>query len=165
MDNSLAKEYSVKSVKNRCGGEVRCVLLRRQEPVAKYESTGGGQFVWNDENIKQLVLGGPTDQSVSERQRFVKALEDLTLVVNGSPSVVTPVEFMEGLIEEFEIDKQLRRLCRDNTVFFLKSDFDDDVRVLHSSYRGDVSRLALEAKYGVGEVVEIVNERYKGGQL
>ena len=67
-------------------------------------------------------------------------------------------DVVPGLVQEYETNKNFKRMCKTKTLFKMKSDSKDTVNIWDVKFSTHIKN-ALRIKYGY-DIVEIINERF-----
>ena len=122
-------KYSVKNVKvreGRRGYEVSCSIYKDGKKIGTYYDQG---------------IGGESEIEISNKKEKTEFLK------------IKDVEcFIEELIEEFEMDKKIKNLCKKHTVLFINGEYTKLNIKYNSGYDPKIY-----AKFGE---CEIVNKRF-----
>lgn len=125
-----------------------CDLLKDGKKIAAVHVDEYADFTyqWEDSKHEKELLG------------YVKNLPEADMPYGGGKFRYDLELYVARLVDDFEIDKKLRKACKTMTLFRLKDDPSDRWRALGNKFDESVKEY-LKGKYGV-KIEEIANERF-----
>ena len=151
-------KYTIKGLKSFIGNEghgYNVSLYRDGKKVAfVIDDASGGMvdFQWLDwkggHSLEELTL-----------LEFLKGKMSPPCFEGDTESQTTPEEFVGSLIDDQEIDKKLRALCRKHTLIRITRDPEDAYRVVKQPFTPAIRQALIEsAARSNKEVIEFINE-------
>ena len=125
-----------------------CFLVKDGKKIATVHADEDANFryEWEDRNHEKELLD------------YIRSLPEADMPYGGGKFKYDLELYVARLVDNYEIDKKLRKACKTMTLFRLKTDPPDRWRVLGNNFDESV-REYLKGKYGV-KIEEIANERF-----
>jgi len=167
--------YSVRKVKSFRGNEglgFNAELCRDGKPVAYVmDDAGGGMYRWEwyDREAPRTkvsvggLCGGEHERNATpEEARLLAHVRTLPKEESewdkGMSYPVNDEIFVGGLVDDYENDRRLRRVCKTKVLFRLEGDKEGEYRTVKAAY-DERTKAWMKATYG-DAVVEVLNEKY-----
>lgn len=157
--------YKIRKLKSFEGHEglgFNCELVRDNKPVAYAinDASGGGvDFRWYDNAQPKVDIntydhqGKPhTYKGTPEEKLFVMQANKFFYEFMGSQHRHNAETYIEGLIDDYTLDRRFKRLSRTRTIFRLMEDKPDAWRTLDKPYNPHMAKY-LDNKYGRGKYI------------
>jgi hypothetical protein len=149
--SSVKKDYQIKNVKSFMGMDFpgyNLSLYKGKTKIAEVINDGSGgmtEFRYTNQEVKK------------EFETMLKSLPEYDDDF-GEKSVIDEEVFVYILLNEYEIEKKLKRECKKKTLYRLKGDATDQYRFVKFEFTPKVKEYLIK-KYG-DNLIEIANERF-----